>query len=104
MTSPSNDRLESEPTVEVDDLTLVTRAQNEDANAFDQLMRRYQERIYSTLYNMTSSHEDANDLTQETFIKAYTALKSFKGDASFYTWVYRIAVNRTLNFLKQRRN
>jgi RNA polymerase sigma-70 factor (ECF subfamily) len=53
---------------------------------------------------MTSNHEDANDLAQETFIKAYSALKSFKGDSSFYTWVYRIAVNKTINFLKQRKN
>ena len=53
---------------------------------------------------MTSNHEDANDLVQETFIKAYRALKSFKGDSSFYTWVYRIAVNKTINFLKQRKN
>jgi RNA polymerase sigma-70 factor (ECF subfamily) len=53
---------------------------------------------------MTSNHEDASDLAQETFIKGYQALKSFKGDSSFYTWVYRIAVNKTINFLKQRKN
>ena len=53
---------------------------------------------------MTSNHEDANDLVQETFIKAHRALKSFKGDASFFTWLYRIAVNKTINFLKQRKN
>src|SRR5437762_11711006 len=53
---------------------------------------------------MTSNHEDANDLAQDTFIKAYQALKSFKGGSSFYTWVYRIAVNKTINFLTQRKN
>src|SRR3974390_2302210 len=53
---------------------------------------------------MPSNHEDANDLAQEAFIKAYHALKSFKGGSSFYTWVYRIAVNKTINFLKQRKN
>jgi RNA polymerase sigma-70 factor (ECF subfamily) len=53
---------------------------------------------------MTSNHEDANDLVQEAFIKGYQALKSFKGESSFYTWIYRIAVNRTINFLKQRKN
>jgi RNA polymerase sigma-70 factor (ECF subfamily) len=53
---------------------------------------------------MTSNHEDANDLAQEAFIKAYQAIKSFKGGSSFYTWVYRIAVNKTINFLKQRKN
>jgi RNA polymerase sigma-70 factor (ECF subfamily) len=89
---------------EIDDLTLVHRAQQEDVGAYDELIRRYQERIYATVYHMTSNHEDANDLVQDTFIKAYRALKSFKGDSSFYTWVYRIAVNKTINFLKQRKN
>lgn len=81
---------------------LVQRAQKGDMGAYDDLVRRNQERIYATIYHMTSNHEDANDLAQETFIKAYQALKSFKGGASFYTWVYRIAVNKTINFLKQR--
>ena len=89
---------------ELDDLTLVRRAQREDTRAYDALVRRYQERIYATVYHMTSNHEDANDLAQETFIKAFRALKSFKGDSSFYTWIYRIAVNKTINFLKQRKN
>lgn len=87
-----------------EDLILVNRAKEEDSAAYDELIRRYQERIYATLYHMTSNHEDANDLTQETFIKAYRALKSFKGDSSFYTWIYRIAVNKTINFLKSRKN
>jgi RNA polymerase sigma-70 factor (ECF subfamily) len=89
---------------EVSDLALVRRSQKEDMDAYDELVRRYQERIYATVYHMTSNHEDANDLVQETFIKAFRALKSFKGDSSFYTWIYRIAVNKTINFLKQRKN
>ncbi len=83
---------------------IVARAQLGDLAAYDELVRRYQERIYATLYHMTSNHEDANDLAQEAFIKGYQALKSFKGGSSFYTWVYRIAVNKTLNFLKSRKN
>jgi RNA polymerase sigma-70 factor (ECF subfamily) len=67
-------------------------------------VKRYQERIYATIYHMTSNHEDANDLAQESFIKAFQALKSFKGGSTFYTWLYRIAVNKTINFLKQRKN
>ena len=90
--------------VPVDDRTLVRQSQEGDLSAFDELIRRYQERIYATLYHMTSNHEDANDLTQETFVKAYKALSSFKGDSSFFTWVYRIGVNKTINFLKQRKN
>ena len=86
-----------------DDLTLVRRAQGGDAEAYDELVRRYQRQIYGVTYHMTSHHEDANDLTQEAFVKAWQALKSFKGDSSFFTWLYRIAVNRTLNHLKQRK-
>ena len=83
---------------------LVRRAKDGDLPAYDELIQRYQERIYATVYHMTANHEDANDLAQETFIKAFKALHSFKGDSSFYTWIYRIAVNKTINFLKQRRN
>lgn len=83
---------------------LVERARTGDLAAYDELVQRHQERIYGTIYHMTSNHEDANDLAQETFIKAFQALKSFKGGSSFYTWVYRIAVNKTINFLKQRKN
>jgi len=88
----------------VDDRVLVRQAQGGDYTAFDTLVQKYQERVYATIYHMTSNHEDANDLTQETFIKAYKAVNSFKGDSSFFTWVYRIAVNKTINFLKGRKN
>src|SRR6516162_1847803 len=94
---------ESVPTVE-DEAVLVKRAREGDLVAYDELVQRYQERIYATVYHMTSNHEDANDLAQESFIKAFQALKSFKGGSSFYTWLYRIAVNKTINFLKQRKN
>ncbi len=93
-----------EKSPEVHESELVKRARRGDLAAYDDLVRRYQERVYATVYHMTSNHEDANDLTQDAFIKAYQALKSFKGGSSFYTWVYRIAVNKTLNFLKQRKN
>jgi RNA polymerase sigma factor (sigma-70 family) len=83
---------------------LVRRAREGDLSAYDDLVRRYQERIYATVYHMTANHEDANDLAQDAFIKAFSALKSFKGGSSFYTWLYRIAVNKTINFLKQRKN
>ena len=91
----------SNPTEEQD---LVKRARRGDLGAYDELVQRYQQRIYATVYHMTANHEDANDLAQEAFIKAFQALKSFKGGSSFYTWVYRIAVNKTINFLKQRKN
>ena len=87
-----------------EEMELVRRARRGDLPAYDELVRRYQERIYATVYHMTANHEDANDLAQEAFIKAFQALRSFKGGSSFYTWIYRIAVNKTINFLKQRRN
>lgn len=86
-----------------DERSLVRLAQAGDLSAYDQLVRLYQERIYATVYHMTANHDDANDLAQEAFIKAFRALNSFKGDSSFFTWVYRIAVNKTINFLKQRK-
>ncbi|HTY86423.1 MAG TPA: sigma-70 family RNA polymerase sigma factor [Candidatus Acidoferrum sp.] len=94
----------SETPAPVEEEALVRKARHGDLEAYDELVRRYQERIYGTIYHMTANHEDANDLAQESFIKAFQALKSFKGGSSFYTWLYRIAVNKTINFLKQRKN
>lgn len=85
------------------DETLVIRAQKGDLDAFDELMRRHQDRIYQVIYHMTAHHEDARDLTQETFITAYHALGRFRGSSAFGTWLYRIAVNKTLNFLEKKR-
>ena len=90
--------------VQVEEMELVKRARKGDLTAYDDIVRRYQERIYATIYHMTANHEDANDLAQDAFIKGFQALRSFKGGSSFYTWVYRIAVNKTINFLKQRKN
>ena len=97
-------RQDPESSAPVDEEALVRRARHGDLEAYDELVRRYQERIYATIYHMTSNHEDANDLAQDSFVKAFQALKSFKGGSSFYTWLYRIAVNKTINFLKQRKN
>ncbi len=87
---------------ELEDSTLIQRAQEGDHAAYDQLVRRYQKGVYATIYHMTSNHEDASDLAQETFIRAFRAIGSFRGQSLFFTWLYRIAVNKTLNFLKQR--
>jgi RNA polymerase sigma-70 factor (ECF subfamily) len=92
----------TEAPLQPDDLALVQRAQAGDEGAFDELVQRYQRQIYGVIYHMTSHHEDADDLTQDAFVKAWQALKNFKGDSSFFTWLYRIAINRTLNHLKQR--
>jgi RNA polymerase sigma-70 factor (ECF subfamily) len=87
-----------------EDEALVARVQRGEVKAFDVLVERYKQRLYATVYHMTANHEDANDLVQDAFIKAYKSLRSFKGQSSFYTWVYRIAVNRTINFLKRRKD
>ena len=83
--------------------TLVTRVQNGDIAAFDSIMLLYRERLYSVIYNMTFNHEDAADLTQESFVKAFRSLKKFKGKSSFFTWLYRIGVNLTLSHLQRKK-
>ena len=82
---------------------LVTRVQNGDITAFDSIMLLYRERLYSVIYNMTFNHEDAADLTQESFVKAFRSLKKFKGKSSFFTWLYRIGVNLTLSHLQRKK-
>ncbi len=88
----------------LDDRPLVMRAKAGDLSAYDELIQRHQQRIYGLCYHLTSNHEDANDLAQDAFIKGWKALGSFKGDSSFYTWIYRVAYNSCLNHLKTRRN
>jgi RNA polymerase sigma factor (sigma-70 family) len=85
------------------DRELVAKSSQGDLSAYDELVRRYQTRIYSLAYNMTSNKEDAEDMVQDVFVKAYSSLKNFRGTSSFYTWIYRIAINRTINFLKKRK-
>lgn len=85
-----------------EDRVLVERAQAGDTRAFDELVRKYTPKLYGLVYNMTSNREDTSDLLQEIFAKAYRSLKRFMGKSSFYTWIYSIAVNMTLNFLKKR--
>lgn len=85
-----------------EDADLVARAQEGDTTAFDDLVRKHSGKLYGLVYNMTSNHEDTNDLLQDIFAKAYRSLKRFQGKSSFYTWIYSISVNMSLNFLKKR--
>lgn len=84
------------------DWAIVERVKAGNVGAFDQLVQKYREQIFAVIYNMTSNREDASDLTQETFIKAFRAIGRFKGKSSFFTWIYRIAINTTMTFLKKR--
>jgi len=84
------------------DVDLVARTQAGDPRAFDDLVVKYTPRLYGLVYNMTSNHEDANDLLQDVFAKAFRSINGFRGKSSFYTWIHSIAVNMTINFLKKR--
>ena len=95
--------LESIPIEPESDLALVSKARRQELSAYSELVRRYQGKIYGLVYNMTSNKEDAEDLVQDVFVKAYASLTRFRGTSSFYTWLYRIAINHTINFLKKRR-
>jgi RNA polymerase sigma-70 factor, ECF subfamily len=85
------------------DASLVHETRLGNENAFGELMRRYQERVYTILYGMIQNREDALDLTQEVFVKAYVGLRRFGEAASFYTWLYRIAVNACIDFNRGRK-
>ncbi|MDB6136606.1 MAG: polymerase, sigma-24 subunit, subfamily [Verrucomicrobiales bacterium] len=85
-----------------EDRVLVERAQEGDCSAFDTLVLKYSPRLHSLIYHMTSHREDTHDLLQEVFARAFRNLRSFRGQSGFYTWIYTIAVNLTLNFLKKR--
>jgi len=85
------------------DLEVVRQVQAGDVAAFDRLITKYRERVYGVVYNMTSNREDAADLTQDAFIKAFQSIHRFGGQSSFFTWLYRIAVNSTLSYLRRMR-
>lgn len=71
--------------------------------AFNQLVKTYQQKVYWHIRKMVIDHDDANDLTQETFIKIWKALDNFKGDSQLFTWIYRIATNECLNHLAKKK-
>jgi RNA polymerase sigma-70 factor (ECF subfamily) len=85
------------------DLVVVKQVQAGDVAAFDQLIRKYRERIFGVVYNLTSNREDTADLTQDAFIKAFQSINRFQGQSSFFTWLYKIAVNTTLSHLRKNR-
>ncbi len=85
-----------------EDAALVRKAQQGDMDAFESLVREYQQRIYALCRRLTGAHQSADDLAQETFIKAYFALARFDAALPLYPWLRRIAVNTALNYLKTR--
>jgi len=91
--------LENGPT----DEELVAETLKGNLDSYDELIRRFQARLYGVIYHLTSNHDDTNDMLMEVFDKAYRSLPTFRGQSSFYTWIYRIAINRTFNFLDKRK-
>ena len=85
------------------DLSIVKRIQGGEVAAFDQLILKYRERVFGIIYNLTSNREDASDLTQDAFIKAFQSINRFQVHCSFFTWLYRIAVNGALSHLRKNR-
>lgn len=85
------------------DFEVVRRVQAGEVAAFDRLILKYRERVFGIVYNLTSNREDAADLTQDAFIKAFQSIHRFGGQSSFFTWLYRIAVNSTLSHLRKNR-
>jgi len=81
------------------DQQLVVRVQNGDKTAFDLLVRKYQHRIAKLVSRYVSDRAEVEDVTQEAFIKAFRAIKGFRGESAFYTWLYRIAINTAKNYL-----
>ncbi len=87
---------------EIDEF-LVKRFQSGDLRAFDELVLKYQKRIYDLAYSFTHHVDDALDLSQEIFLRAFKALKNFKGNSAFYTWLYRIAKNACIDYTRKRK-
>lgn len=84
------------------DLDILKRTADGEREAFDELVLKYQKPLYSLLYRMVSNHEDAADLLQKTFVKAFTCVGSFEQRSSFKTWLYQIAINLAKNVYRDR--
>mgnify|MGYP001486545343 CR=1 FL=1 len=94
----------SDKSAPMDDVSLVALAQQGDAPAFSELVSRYDRKIFRLARHITNSDEDAEDVLQETFLKAYEHLDGFQGNSKFYTWLVRIAVNESLMKLRKRKS
>lgn len=86
-----------------DELALIRKAKKGDGAAFSELVRTYQKRIYGLVYRFCPDHDTADELAQETFVKAYTALNTFREEFRFFSWLRAIATNLALNHLKRQR-
>ena len=85
----------------LDEAELIARTQNGDTEAFNPIVRRYQQKIYDLIYKRVRHHETAEDICQEVFLKAWQALPNYKSHTVFYSWLYRIAVNCSIDFIRR---
>ena len=85
------------------DLELVESFQKGNEASFNELVRRYQEKVYWIAHRFVNDHDQADDIVQEVFLKVYRALNDFRGDSGVYTWLYRITVNISLNTIRKQR-
>jgi RNA polymerase sigma-70 factor (ECF subfamily) len=101
---PSNNVPTETPDVTTgpDDLELVARSQAGDTSAFNELVTRYRNRAYAMIYNMVRNEQDAWDLAQDGFLKAWKSIAKFRGQSSFYTWLYRILMNVTIDSFRRK--
>lgn len=88
--------------VDVSELDLVKQCQAGQTEAFDQLVNRYRSRVFAMIYNMVHNEQDAWDLAQDSFVKAWKSIKRFRGQSSFYTWLYRIVMNVTIDHARKK--
>lgn len=88
---------------QISDLDLITEFKQGNDKAYNHLVLRYQEKIYWVVRRLLSDHDEADDVVQDVFVKVYHSLHSFKGESSFYTWLYRIAINLSLNELRRQK-
>ncbi len=87
---------------DVSEVDLVKHSQAGNTEAFDQLVTRYRTRVFGMIYNMVHNEQDAWDLTQDSFVKAWKSIGRFRGQSSFYTWIYRIIMNVTIDWLRKK--
>jgi RNA polymerase sigma-70 factor (ECF subfamily) len=96
-------RTNAERAQEPDDMLLIQRTREGDRTAFDQLIRRHERRVYNLAYRLCGNPDDAADVAADAFVRVYNSLASFRGDASFLTWIYRITTNIYLDARKRKR-
>jgi len=103
LNQPQTGPVPSEERSQVSDARLVSRFVAGEEKAFDEIVRRYQERVFSFAFRMLQDFDQADDVAQETFVRAYQKLGRFRGDSTLFTWLYRIAYNLSINCLRKKK-